>query len=137
MVKLTICLISISGCSLRRRSTFSTITIASSTTIPIARIKANKLIVLSEYPNTAKHASVPKIDTGMVHTATKLARQFCKKINNTRATKKKAITMVSSTLLTEASTNRELSCVMRYFSPVGKCSASFAKSAKTCFLAAS
>ena len=53
-------------------------TIASSTTIPIARIKANKVIKLTEKPSNAMAAKAPMIVTGTVVAGTSIARKFCR-----------------------------------------------------------
>ncbi|MPN58062.1 hypothetical protein SDC9_205760 [bioreactor metagenome] len=44
--------------------TASTTTIASSTTIPIARTKANKVTRFKEYPNKFRKKNEPTIETG-------------------------------------------------------------------------
>ena len=103
----------ISGCSSRKRSIFSTITIESSTTIPIAKIRANKLRVFNENPSIYRHAIVPIIATGIEHIAIKLARQFCRNRKMINPTKINATFKVSTTFITEALTKRELSTVSR------------------------
>ena len=50
--------------SIMLRSVFSTTTIASSTTSPIARIIPNRVSMLIEKPNTNMPRSAPSIDTG-------------------------------------------------------------------------
>ena len=62
--------------SVMLRSTFSTTTIASSTTKPMARTSPNKVIMLIENPNRDITANVPIIDTGIVITGMIVARQF-------------------------------------------------------------
>ena len=47
------------------RSTFSTTTIASSTTIPMASTSPNRVRLLSEKPNSFITAKVPMSDTGI------------------------------------------------------------------------
>ena len=61
------------------RSTFSTTTIASSTTMPIASTRPNSESMLSEKPNAAIAANVPISETGIAISGIRLARQFCKK----------------------------------------------------------
>ncbi len=46
------------------RSTFSTTTMASSTTIPMASTRPNRVSVLMEKPNASRIAKVPTMDTG-------------------------------------------------------------------------
>ena len=69
------------------RSTFSSTTIASSTTIPIANTIPNKVKVLIEKPSTYIPANVPIIDTGTAKQGIKVARQFCKNKYTTANTK--------------------------------------------------
>ena len=58
------------------RVTFSTTTIASSTTMAMANTKPNKVSVLIENPNKAMMAKVPINDTGIVMQGISTARQF-------------------------------------------------------------
>ena len=55
-------------------STFSITRIASSTTIPMARIKPNKVTVLMVKPVACMMANVPIRDTGIATTGIKVAR---------------------------------------------------------------
>ena len=66
---------------------FSTITIASSTTMPIARIRPNSVSVLTEKPSTAIAANAPMMVTGTVVAGTSTARQSCKKTRITISTR--------------------------------------------------
>src|SRR5258708_26708455 len=59
------------------RSTFSTTTIASSTTIPIARTRPNSDRLLSENPKIAMKKKVPISDTGIATIGMMAARQVC------------------------------------------------------------
>ena len=68
------------------RSTFSTTTIASSTTMPIASTRPNSDSLLSEKPNAAIAANVPISDTGIASSGIRLARQFCRKSSTTSTT---------------------------------------------------
>src|SRR5215213_8242848 len=62
--------------SANQRSTFSTTTIASSTTIPIASTSPNNERLLSEKPSSASTANVPISDTGTAIMGISVARQF-------------------------------------------------------------
>ena len=54
---------------------FSITTMASSTTIPVARIMANRVRVLIEKPVTLMNAKVPRSETGMVSAGMRALRQ--------------------------------------------------------------
>ena len=54
---------------------FSTTTIESSTTIPIARTRPNRVRVLMEKPRTIMTANVPIRDTGIVIDGMRVVRQ--------------------------------------------------------------
>ena len=60
------------------RFTFSITTIASSTTMPIARIRPKSVIRLIEYPIASSTANVPISDTGIASVGTSVDRQSCK-----------------------------------------------------------
>src|SRR5260370_33383277 len=77
------------------RSTFSTTTIASSTTMPMARTKPNSDRLLSENPNIAMKKKVPISDTGIATIGMTAARQVCRKRMTTRTTRTIASTMVT------------------------------------------
>ena len=72
------------------RSTFSTTTMASSTTIPIARMRPNRVIMLSENPNASMIPKVPISEIGTAITGIRVARQFCRERNTTRITRTRA-----------------------------------------------
>ena len=61
-----------------KRSTFSSTIIASSTTIPIAKINPNNVSRLIEKPRTYMPAKAPIIDTGTAKIGINVARIFCK-----------------------------------------------------------
>ena len=63
-----------SGCSSITRSTFSTTTIASSTTMPIARTMASSDTVLAEYPIALRTMKVPIRLTGTARVGISVAR---------------------------------------------------------------
>ena len=58
---------------------FSTTTMASSTTMPMARTSPNSVSVLMENPNALMTAKVPTSDTGIVSVGISVARQSCRK----------------------------------------------------------
>jgi len=90
--------------SRRWRSTFSTTTMASSTTMPIARTSPNRDRLFSENPNAAMTAKVPISDTGMATIGITAARQLCRKIITTSTTRTSASNSVFSTSSMEART---------------------------------
>ena len=72
--------------SARLRSTFSTTTMASSTTMPIASTSPNSDRLLSEKPSAAMIAKVPISDTGIATIGMSEARQVCRNRTTTRTT---------------------------------------------------
>ena len=60
------------------RSTFSSTMMASSTTIPMAKISPNSVSRLIENPSRYMPAKAPTIDTGTASTGIRVARIFCK-----------------------------------------------------------
>ena len=89
------------------RSTFSTTTMASSTTIPTASTSPNSDSVLSVKPNVAMKKKVPISDTGMAMSGITAARQVCRNITTTSTTSTMASRIVSCT----ASTDCWINCV--------------------------
>ena len=79
------------------RSTFSTTTIASSTTIPIASTRPNSVSVLIENPSKYRKAKVPTTDTGTAISGMTEARQVCRNRITTRTTRTTASKRVLST----------------------------------------
>ena len=61
-----------------QRSTFSTTTMASSTTMPIANTSPNSEMLLRLKPNTFITANVPTMATGTATSGITVARQFCR-----------------------------------------------------------
>ena len=61
-------------------ATVSTTTIASSTTMPIAKTKPSNDKVLMENPSSGNTANVPISDTGTVSVGIKVDLTFCKNI---------------------------------------------------------
>ena len=76
------------------RSTFSTTTMASSTTMPMARIRPNSVRLLREKPSTDITAKVPMSDTGMATIGISAVRQDCRKTITTMTTRITASTKV-------------------------------------------
>ena len=68
------------------RSTFSTTTIASSTTMPMASTRPNSDRLFSENPSSAMNANVPISETGTATSGMIVARQFWRKTSTTRKT---------------------------------------------------
>src|SRR5262249_20274841 len=79
------------------RSTFSTTTMASSTTIPTARTSPNKDRLLTDIPNMASTINEASSDTGMAITGMMVARQFCRKTKTTPTTRSIATNIVTIT----------------------------------------
>ena len=79
-------------------STASTTTIASSTTIPIARTRARSDTVLAEKPIANMTAKVPTRATGTAMIGINVARKFPRKMKTTMPTRTKASSSVICTL---------------------------------------
>ena len=75
-----------SGSSSITRSTFSTTTMASSTTMPMASTSASSDTVLAEYPSTSSTAKVPIRLTGTAMIGISVARRLPRNTNTTTAT---------------------------------------------------
>ena len=91
------------------RSTFSTTTIASSTTMPIASTSPNRVSVLIEKPSKCSTAKVPTTDTGTAISGMIEARQVCRNRITTSTTSKVASSRVVTTALIESRTNTVVS----------------------------
>ncbi len=89
------------------RSTFSTTTIASSTTMPIASTMPNSDSALIVNPNASSSEKVPMMDTGTASSGMMEARQVCRNSTTTSTTK----TMASSSVCTTASMLWRTNCV--------------------------
>ncbi len=72
------------------RSTFSTTTMASSTTIPMARISPSRVSMFREKPNRSITPNVPIREIGTAMTGITVALQFCRDRNTTRITSRSA-----------------------------------------------
>ena len=82
--------------------TASTTTMASSTTVPMARTRAKSVSRLSEKPAIITKAKVPMSDTIIEMDGMMVAFRSCKKKYTTIITRMMAITSVSTTLCIEA-----------------------------------
>ena len=87
------------------RSTFSTTTIASSTTIPMASTMPNNVSVLTVKPSASSTPNVPTIETGTASSGMIEARQVCRNRITTITTSKAASNRVSTTELIDSCTN--------------------------------
>ena len=81
------------------RSTFSTTTMASSTTIPTASTSPNSVRLLSVKPNIAMKKNVPISEIGMATRGIMAARQVCRNRTTTRTTRRMASPMALLDLL--------------------------------------
>ncbi len=86
-------------------STFSTTTMASSTTRPIARIMPNMVSMLIEKPSRCMPMKVPMIDTGTARIGMTVARSDCRNRNTTSTTSTTASKKVCTTLSIEFRVN--------------------------------
>ncbi len=73
-----------------QRSMFSTTTMASSTTMPIASTSPKSVRLFKENPRSAMTAKVPMSDTGTSIMGISVARQSCKNMSTTMNTSTKA-----------------------------------------------
>ena len=85
-----------------QRSTFSTTTIASSTTMPMASTSPNKEMLLRLKPTAAISEKVPTMATGRATKGIKTDRQFCRNASTTRATSTAASKSVIKTSWTDS-----------------------------------
>jgi hypothetical protein len=104
-----------------RRSTFSTTTIASSTSRPIASTMPNKVSVLIVNPATWSTASEPSNTTGTAIVGISVARKFWRNRNITRKTRTIASISVWMTCSTDSRTNVELSIGNATLTSGGNC----------------
>ena len=86
------------------RSTFSTTTMASSTTMPIASTSPNSDSALSEKPSMCITAKVPISDTGTAASGMIEARQVCRNRITTSTTSTRASSRVCTTASMEPRT---------------------------------
>ncbi|CAI2486628.1 Uncharacterised protein [Serratia ficaria] len=102
------------------RSTFSTTTMASSTSRPIASTMPNIVRVLIEKPQAANTAKVPSSTTGTAMVGISVARKFCRNRYITRNTRMMASNSVFTTSLMEILTNGVVSYGYTTRMPAGK-----------------
>ena len=86
-------------------STASTTTMASSTTMPMARTRPKRVRLLSEKPSSAMAAKVPTMATGTATRGMRAERQFWRKRRTTTATRMMASRSVLNTSLTDSVMN--------------------------------
>ena len=91
--------------SLISRSTFSTTTMASSTSKPMASTRPNMVRVLMEKPKAAMTPKVPSSTTGTAMVGIRVARKFCRNRYMTQNTRKMASISVCTTSSMEIFTN--------------------------------
>ncbi len=115
------------------RSVFSTTTMASSTTMPMARIMPNRVSMLIEKPRTSIPISAPRMDTGTARVGMMVSRRLCRKMNTTNTTSTTASKKVWITSSMEACTNLVVSNATSYCKPSGKLLDSSASVARTSF----
>ena len=87
------------------RSTFSTTTIASSTTMPMASTRPKSESMFSEKPKAFIAAMVPTSETGMASSGIRLARHVWRNTSTTRTTSPTASKSVWITSLIDSRTN--------------------------------
>ena len=104
------------------RSTFSTTTIASSTTMPTASTRPKSDSVLMEKPKASMNASVPMMDTGTASRGITDARQVWRKSTTTMTTRSVASSSVFTTSWIDWSTKTVGSYTMVCSIPFGKLS---------------
>ena len=86
------------------RSTFSTTTIASSTTMPTASTRPNSDRLFSDIPSASRMVKEPTSDTGIAITGMSEARQVCRNRNTTPTTSRMATKIVVTTSRTDLPT---------------------------------
>ncbi len=89
--------------------TASTTTIASSTTMPMARTRPSSDSTLIEKPSSGKKMKAPMSETGTVSSGISVARQFCRKMNTTITTSATASKSVATISLMPSSTGSVVS----------------------------
>ena len=113
------------------RIVFSVTMIESSTTMPMARIRPNRLRLLIENPAANRTANVPISDTGMATVGTSVGRQSCRKMNTTSTTRMTAMSSVVITSLIDCVMYRVESYGTAHARPSGNRSSSVANAALT------
>src|SRR5215204_5944608 len=98
---------------------FSSTTMASSMTIPTARVSASIVIELRVKPWNQMRPNVATIDVGMAIAAMKVERQFHRNTRTTAAARIEPTIRCSSTLLIDALMNSDMSRTTRMSYPGG------------------
>ncbi len=119
------------------RKIFSSTTMASSTTSPMASTSASSVSVLIVNPAMAIRAKAPIKATGMVTSGMMEARRVRRKTKITKATNTTDSRMVINTLCIDFSMNTELSLAMLMVTPGGRSACSLGISALTPLLSSS
>lgn len=88
-----------------QRSTFSTTTIASSTTMPIANTRPKRETLFRLKPIASITANVPTMATGTAIIGIRVARQLCRKTSTTMPTSTTASSSVRTTSRTDSRMN--------------------------------
>jgi hypothetical protein len=109
--------------------TASTTTMASSTTMPIARTRPSSDSTLIEKPSIGKKMKAPTSETGTVTSGMRVARQLCRKMNTTRMTRITASNSVCTISVIPSVTGSVVSSEIVY-------SMSFGKRAESSFIVA-
>ncbi len=109
---------------------FSTTTMASSTTMPMASTRANRVRVLIEKPVAFITARVPISETGMARMGITAARQVCRKTITTITTSTRASSRVFCTSWIESWMYSVGLKMIRYAKPGGKLAFSLSISAR-------
>ncbi len=87
------------------RSVFSMTTMASSTTIPMARIMPNRVSMLTEKPTASMPIMAPRMETGTASVGMMVSRMLCRNRNTTITTSTTASKKVCTTSSMDAATN--------------------------------
>src|SRR5207237_5401290 len=100
---------------------FTTVMRAAYTTMPMARIMANRVMRLIVKPRAAMAMKAPIMVTGTVVAGTSVPRKFWRNTRITMSTRKPAMKRVQYTPEMASRTNREVSYRMAYLMPAGNC----------------
>ena len=96
-------------------------TIASSTTMPVARIRPKSVSVLMEKSISLMNPNAPMSDTGIVIAGISVLLQVCRKMKMTRTTRTMASASVFTTSRIDSSTTSVVLKATWYFTPGGNC----------------
>mgnify|MGYP003291420172 CR=1 FL=1 len=102
------------------RDEFSTTTMASSTTMAIARTNPNNVNKFIENPKSRITANVPNNEIGIVSAGMMTARKFCKNKNITKITSNVVSAIVTNTSSMDAVTYLVLSITIFIVTPSGR-----------------